>query len=100
MSYVKGCSTNTLSGRIHLGLEKHVRTFKDLEICQIWTVNQANQNDWPKETQEKHPIQVIQTATEHDSRTLPLVCLCVYLQVLYSFPLNKYSTCFDTVCLG
>ena len=40
-----------------------VHTWADPEIYQIRTLNQANQNDWPKETQKKCPIKVVQTAT-------------------------------------
>ena len=29
--------------------------WKDPEISQIWAVNEANQCDWPKETQKKFP---------------------------------------------
>ena len=39
-----------------------MHTWEDPEIYQIWTVSQANQNDWPKETWNKYPIKVIQTA--------------------------------------
>ena len=38
-------------------------TWEDPEIYQVWTENQAKQNYWPKETQKKYPIKVIQTAT-------------------------------------
>ena len=38
-------------------------TWENPEIYQIETVNQANQDDWPKETWKKCPIKVIQTAT-------------------------------------
>ena len=41
----------------------HAHTWENPELYQIWTLNQANQNDWPKETQKKCPIKVIQTAT-------------------------------------
>ena len=37
-------------------------TWENPEIYQIETVNQANQDDWPKETWKKCPIKVIQTA--------------------------------------
>ena len=36
-----------------------LHTWEDPEIYQIWTLNQANQNDWPKETQKKCPMYVI-----------------------------------------
>ena len=44
---------------IHLGKEMHMYTWEDPEINQIRTQNQANQNDWPKETQKKFPMKVI-----------------------------------------
>ena len=53
--------TPSLCGRIHLGEEMRVHKWEDPEIHQIWTVNQANQNNWPNETQKKCPIKVIQT---------------------------------------
>ena len=36
----------------------------------MWTGNQGNQNDWPKETQKTCPIKVIQTATRAQRETL------------------------------
>ena len=51
-----------LYGRIHLGSEMNAHTWKVLEIYQIWTVNQENQNDWPKETRKKCSIKVTHTA--------------------------------------
>ena len=51
-----------LFGEIHLGWEIHAHTWEDPEIYQIQTVSQANQNDWSKETWNKYPIKVIQTA--------------------------------------
>ena len=62
-------------------------------------MNQANQNDWPKETQKKYPIKVIQTAMRaqpSNSGTLLLslpVCLS-RCTVCTLFPPNKYLTCF------
>ena len=38
-------------------------TRENTKTYEIWTVNQANQKDWPKETWKKYPIQVIQTTT-------------------------------------
>ena len=31
----------------------HAHTWEDPEIYLMWTVNQANQNDWPRETWKK-----------------------------------------------
>ena len=62
----------------------HVHTWADPKMYQIWTVNQTNQNDCPKETQEKCPIKVIQTTLRawlSNSGTLPLslpVCLSTH----------------------
>ena len=39
----------------------HAHTWENSEIRQIQILNQAKQDDWPKETQKKCPIEVIQT---------------------------------------
>ena len=39
------------------------QTWEDPEIYQIRTVNQANQNDWTKETRKNCSIEVIHTTT-------------------------------------
>ena len=54
--------TRCLFGRIHLGSEMCEHMWEDPEIYQIWTVNQGNLNDWPKEIQKKCLIKEIQTA--------------------------------------
>ena len=54
--------TRCLSDRVHLGSEMCEHTWEDPEIYQIWIVNQADLNDWPKEIQKKCLIKVIQTA--------------------------------------
>ena len=66
------------------------RTWEDPEIQQIGTVNQANQNDWSKETQKKCLIKVIQTATRAQfSDSLSFwVCTCAYPHVLSFFLIN------------
>ena len=88
-----------LCSRIHLGKEMCVHTREDPEISQIWAVNQANQNDWPRETWKKCPIKVIQAATRVPlSNSLwarPRVCP----HLRYSFSPKKYFTCFTTSCL-
>ena len=73
-SCVKGCSLPICPfSKICLGEEMCVHTWENLEIYQIWTVNQANQHDWPKGTQKKCPIKVIETATRvRLSYSLPL----------------------------
>jgi len=60
-----------LCGRVRLDQEMHAQTWKDPEIYEIWTVNQANQNDWPKENQKKHPIKIIQTTMRARLRDSP-----------------------------
>ena len=71
-SCVKGCSLPICPfSKICLGEEMCVHTWENLEIYQIWTVNQANQHDWPKGTQKKCPIKVIETATMARLRDSP-----------------------------
>ena len=61
-SYAKrGSSPTVLCSRIHLGSEMPEHTWEDPETHQIRTVNQKSQNDWPKETQKKCPINIIPT---------------------------------------
>ena len=73
----------------------HAHTWEDPEIYLMWTVNRANQNDWPRETQKKYPIIVIQTAMRvqlSNSGTFPLSeSIYTYCTL---FPLNKNFTCF------
>lgn len=35
-------------------VEMRMHAWEDPETHQMWTLNQTNQNDWPKETQKKH----------------------------------------------
>ena len=75
--------------------DMRVHRWEEPEIYQIWTVNQANQNDWSNENWKKYPIKVIQTATRvwfSDSLS-PWVLLCDCPHVVYFFPLNKHFTC-------
>ena len=55
-------------------------------------MNQANQNDWPKETNpEELPHKSNSNYDEGATQKLSLgVCLSVYPHVLYSFPPSKY----------
>ena len=54
-SCVKGCSLPICPfSKICLGEEMCVHTWENLEIYQIWTVNQANQQDWPKGARTLH----------------------------------------------
>ena len=75
-------------------------THEDPEIHLMWTVNQANWSDWPKDTQKKCPIKIIQSdlqaqlgAWPSESAWEPIHKYCTI------FPLNKYLTGFTTFCL-
>ena len=60
----------------------------------MWTLNQANQNDWPKETWKKCPRKVIQTTTRvrlSDSVSLSL-SMCLHICTLFLL----INTCFTT----
>ena len=66
-----------------------VHTWEDSGIYHIWTVNQVNQNDWPKNTRNKCSIKEIQIATRvqlRDSLSLPM-CLST-LTALFFFLIN------------
>ena len=100
-SYAKGCSLSIcFFSETHLGQEICKHTWKEIARYQIWTVNQANQSDWPKETRKKCPIKVIHTAKRvppSDSLSLSLslpVCLSTWT-VLF-FPLIQHCTSFTT----
>ena len=60
-------------------------TWEDPEIQQIWTVNQANQNDWSKETRKNCLIKVIQPATRaRFSDSVPLsLHMCLSTRTLF-----------------
>ena len=60
-----------------------MHTWENPEIHQIWTLNQANQNDWSKETWKKCPINVIQAAMR--VRLSLWARPRVYPHILYSF---------------
>ena len=74
------CGKTTLSKRCR-------HTWEDPETDQVWTVNQANQNDWPQETRKKGPVTVIQITTRAHSVPLSasLSPPCVSPRVLDSF---------------
>ena len=55
-----------------LAKEMHTHMWEDPEVCQIWTVKQENQNDWPKEIQKKCPIKAIQTTRRMQLNDLSL----------------------------
>ena len=64
----------------------HGRILRHIKY-RLWT--KQIKNDWPKETQKKCPIKVIQTVTRWLRDSL-WVYMYVYPHVLYSFfPLNK-----------
>ena len=72
-------------------------THEDPAIYLMWTVNQANRNDWPKDTRKKCPIKIIQPdlqallrAWPSESAWKPIHTYCTL------FPLNKYLTGFTT----
>ena len=44
-----------LCSRTHLGQELCVHTWENPEIYKIRTLNQADQNDWPKEARRNAP---------------------------------------------
>ena len=69
-----------LCGRVHLDQEMHGQTWKHPEIYEIWTVNQANHNDWPNENQKKYPIKIIPTITRARLRDSPSESAHVYIQ--------------------
>ena len=67
-----------------------IHTCKDAETYQIWTLKQANQNDWPKETQ-KCPIKVIQTTTRVQLSNSPPEPARVSVHICCTlFPPNKH----------
>ena len=55
----------------------HAYTWEDPEIHQTGTLNQANQNDWPKETRKKYSKKVIQTAGRVQFKDSPSECASV-----------------------
>ena len=66
---------------------KSILTWEDRELYQIRTVNQANQNDWSRETRKKYPIKVIRIATRMRPRNSPSGSAHVHIwpHTLYSF---------------
>ena len=74
----------------------HAHTWENSEIRQIQILNQAKQDDWPKETQKKCPIKVIQTTLR--AQLSLWACTCIYPHVLFFLP-TKHFTCFTTFCL-
>ena len=72
------------------------------EICQIWALNLANQNDLPEENWKKHPIKIIQTARGCNSGTLPLslpMCLTTPT-VLFTLLINTVIISLLSVFVG
>ena len=58
-SDAKGCSTHMPFWQNPSWLRDAAHTW---EYPKIWTLNQANQHDWPKETQKSCHMKVLQTA--------------------------------------
>ena len=89
-----------LFSEICLGQQMHAHTWEDPKIYQIWTVNQANQNDQPKENQKKCPVKVIQITRSVQFRDSPSDSAYVPTHIYCTlFPPNKYLTCFTIFCL-
>ena len=66
----------------------------------MWTLNQANQNDWPKETQKKYPHTSDWNCHEGTTQDSPSESAHVSINTYCSpFPPNKHLTCFTTFCL-
>ena len=67
--------------------------WEDPETYQIGTVNQANQNDWPKKTWKKCPCKWFELPRVCDSGTLPLsllMCLSTYT-VLFFLQIKHFT---------
>ena len=66
----------------------------------IWTVNQANQNDWPKEAQKKCPHRSYSNCHEgatQQHRDSPLsLPMCLTTHTVILFPPDKYLTRYTT----
>ena len=78
-----------LFSRILFSEEIRVHTREEPEIWQIWTLNQASQNDWPKENQKKWLIKVIQIAMKVRLRNSESAHVSIH--TCYTlFPPNKY----------
>ena len=61
------------------------------EIYQIWTVNQAKQNAWLKETLKKGPIKALQLSWGCNSATLSLpesACVSIHMHCTFSLLIN------------
>ena len=75
-------------------IERCSRAWEDPKINQVWTQNQAKQDDWPKETRKMCPIKVTQLSWGPVSLNLP-VCL----STCTLFSPNKHFTCLTILCL-
>lgn len=82
-----------LFSRLHLGEEPCVHICKILEIYQVRTVHQANQNDWPKQTRKKCPKKGNSPCPEGQLSNSGLFSLSL---PMYTFPPNQDFTCFTT----
>ena len=80
----------------------HAYAWEGSEIYQIWTVNEANQSDWPKETQKKCPVKVIQTAMRAWPGTL-LLSLPLYVSthtILFFLIINTWLVSVLSIFVG
>ena len=75
-----------------------VPTWEEPEIYYLRTVNQANRNDWPKETQKTRLIKVMQTAQGRDSLLSLSASVSIHMYCTL-FPSGKHFTYFTTYCL-
>ena len=75
-----------------------MHTWEDPEIYQIRTPNQAKQDDWSKESQEKCPIKVIQTTTRARLSLSEPAYVSIHTYCTL-FPPNKHFTRFTTLHL-
>ena len=69
-------------------------TREDPETRQIWTLHQANQNDWSEGNRKKRPRKVSPTARRVQLRLSESARVCPH--VLYFFPPDKHFPCFTT----
>ena len=77
-----------------------MHTWEDPEIYQIRTLNKANQNDWSKETRNKCPIKVIQTATRVRLSLSPPVCLSTCTVLFFFLLINTLLVSLLSVFVG
>ena len=77
-----------------------MHSWEEPEIHQIQTLNQANQNDWPKETRKKCPI--LSDSSYHEGATLslsPAMCLSTHT-VSFSLLMNTSLVSLLSIFVG